>query len=84
MKDIKEFLHESLECKNNNIQEAEESIKDEKTFKDYAENKFKTVFGDKLDEDRMNKVIDGILKKYKKDAENGDWGVLVGVLNKSF
>lgn len=63
---------------------ADESIKDEKSFKDYARNKFEEVFGDDLDEDQMNKTVDGILKKYKEDADNGDWGKLVGVLNKSF
>jgi chromosome segregation ATPase len=63
---------------------AEESIKSEDDFKDYAKNKFKEVFGDDLDEDQMNETIDGILKKYKDDADNGDWGKLVGVLNKSF
>lgn len=63
---------------------AEESIKDEKSFKEYAKNKFEEVFGDDLDEDQMNKTVDGILKKYKEDADNGDWGKLVGVLNKSF
>lgn len=63
---------------------AEESIKDEKSFRDYAENKFKEVFGDDLDEDQMNETIDGILKKYKADADAGDWGKVVGVLNKSF
>ena len=63
---------------------AEESIKSEEDFRDYAKNKFEEVFGDDLDEDQMNDVIDGILKKYTKDAKNGDWGKLVGVLNKSF
>ena len=63
---------------------AEESIKSEDDFRDYAKNKFEKVFGDKVDEDKMNNVVDGILKKYKEDAENGDWGKLVGVLNKSF
>ena len=32
----------------------------------------------------MNKTIDGILNDYKEDADKGDWGKLVGVLNKSF
>jgi chromosome segregation ATPase len=62
----------------------EESIKDEKSFRDYAENKFKEVFGDDLDEDQMNETIDGILADYKDDVDAGDWGKLVGVLNKSF
>lgn len=65
-------------------EKSEESIKDEKSFRDYAENKFKEVFGDELDEDEMKETIDGILKDYKKEAEGGDWGTLVGVLNKSF
>lgn len=87
-KTIREYICERLEDNEyqeieNQIQESE-SIKDEKTFRDYAENKFKEVFGDKLDEDKMNKTIDGILKDYKSDADNGDWGKLVGVLNKSF
>lgn len=64
--------------------ESEESIKDEKSFREAAEAKFKEVFGDDLDEDQMNKTIDGILSKYKEDADNGDWGKLIGVLNKSF
>lgn len=63
---------------------SEESIKDEKSFKEYAESKFKEVFGDKLDKDQMNKTIEGILSKHKKEAEDGEWGKLVGVLNKSF
>ena len=66
------------------IKFCEAEIKSEKEFKEYAEKKFKEVFGDDLDKDEMNKTIDGILKDYKKDADNGDWGILVGVLNKSF
>lgn len=77
MKNITNFINEALLNEN-------ESIKSEDDFRDYAENKFEEVFGDDLDEDEMNNVIDGILKKYAKDAENGDWGKLVGVLNKSF
>lgn len=78
MKDLKDFLIESLN------EAAEESIKSEKDFRDYAENKFKEVFGDELDEDEMKETIDGILNDYKKEAEEGDWGTLIGVLNKSF
>lgn len=75
---ISEYLNESL------VNESEKSIKSEEDFREYAENKFKKVFGDDLDEDRMKETIDGILKDYKEDAERGDWGKLVGVLNKSF
>lgn len=63
---------------------AEESIKDEKSFRDYAENKFKKVFGDDLDKNKMKSVIDGILSKHKDAVDKGDWGKLIGVLNKSF
>jgi hypothetical protein len=82
MKDIKSYLLEKINIEDNNIiDEASESIKSEKDFRDYAENKFKTVFGDKLDEDKMKKIVDGIVDKYGKD---GNWGQAVGVLNKSF
>lgn len=63
---------------------AAESIKDEKTFRDYAENKFKEVFGDKLDEKKMKDTIDGLLNDNKDLVEAGEWGELVGMLNKSF
>lgn len=75
---ISEYLNESL------VNESEKSIKSEKDFREYAETKFKKVFGDDLDEDKMKETIDGILKDYKEDAEKGSWGKLVGVLNKSF
>ena len=77
-KNLSEYLLEMLA-----INEGE-SIKDEKSFRAAAEAKFKKVFGDNVDEDKMNGIIDGILKKYKSDADNGDWGKLIGVLNKSF
>lgn len=63
---------------------ANESIKDEKTFRDYAKNKFEEVFGDDLDEDQMKKTIDGLLKDNKDLVDKGEWGELVGMLNKSF
>jgi hypothetical protein len=79
MKNIAEFLNECLE-----VNEAEETIKSEKDFRDYAENKFKEVFGDELDEDEMNKTIDGLLNDNKELVDNNEWGELVGMLNKSF
>lgn len=63
---------------------AEESIKDEKSFKEYAKKKFEKVFGDDLDKKKMNETIEGILKDNKDTIEKGDWGELVGILNKSF
>ena len=46
--------------------------------------KFEEVFGDDLDEEKMNETIEGILKDNKDAIEKGDWGKLVGILNKSF
>ena len=64
--------------------EAEESIKDEKSFREAAEAKFKEVFKDDLDEDKMKETIDGLLNDNKELVEAGDWGALIGILNKSF
>lgn len=76
MKSITDFINESL------LLEGE--IKSEKDFREYAENKFKEAFGDELDEDQMNETIDGLLKDNKDLVEKGEWGELVGILNKSF
>ena len=80
MKSLKDSILESLQS----IQEDEESIKSEKDFRDYAENKFKEVFADDLDEDQMKETIDGILTDNKELVDKDDWGSLVGILNKSF
>lgn len=77
MKHIAEYLNESLVTES-------AKINSEKEFREYAEKKFKDTFGDELDEDKMKNTIDGILKDYKEDVENGDWGKLVGILNKGF
>lgn len=63
---------------------AEESIKDEKSFREFAKAKFEEVFGDDLDEKKMNETIDGLLKDNKDAVEKGEWGKLAGMLNKSF
>lgn len=76
MKGISEYLMEQLQ-----VSEAEETIKNKEDFKEYAEKKFKEVYGDKLDEDEMKKVIDGIISEQGDDS---DWGKAVGKLNKSF
>lgn len=77
MKNISDFLKESLM-----VNEGE--IKSEKDFREYAENKFKEVFGDELDEDQMNETIEGLLKDNKDLVDAGEWGELIGMLNKSF
>ena len=86
MKNISDFLNECLdsEFNSNNIQEANETIKDEKSFREAARAKFEEVFGDELDEDKMNKTIDGLLDDNKDLVEKGEWGELIGMLNKSF
>ena len=82
MKTFKDYILEHIN--DEPIVEAEETIKDEKSFRDYAENKFKEVFGDKLDTDKMKKIIDGIIDDSKDEIDNDDWGAVVGKLNKSF
>lgn len=82
MKAFKEYILEHID--DEPITEAEKTIKDEKSFRDYAENKFKEVFGDKLDVDKMKKIIDGIIDDSKDEIDDGDWGTVVGKLNKSF
>lgn len=77
MKNLKDFINELLN-------ESKESIKDEKSFKAAAEAKFKEVFGDELDEDKMKKTIDGLLKDNKDLVEKGEWAELIGMLNASF
>ena len=80
MKHISDFLYESITP----VNESGGKIESEKDFREYAEKKFKEVFKDDLDENKMNDVIDGILKKYKDDADKGNWAKLIGVLNKGF
>lgn len=82
MKTFKKYILEHIDGEP--IVEAEETIKDEKSFRDYAENKFKEVFGDNLDTNKMKKIIDGIIEDSKDEIDNGDWGAVVGKLNKSF
>ncbi len=77
MKDLRDFINEQLN-------EAEETIKSEKDFRAAAKAKFEEVFGDDLDEGEMKKTIDGLLDDNKELVEKGEWGKLIGMLNKSF
>lgn len=81
-KTLSEYLTESLEV--NTIKESEETINDEKSFREAARTKFEEVFGDELDEDKMNETINGLLEDNKDLVEKGEWGELIGMLNKSF
>lgn len=83
MKNLVDFLNESFE-EAPKVNEAEETIKSEKDFRAAARAKFEEVFGDELDEEKMNKTIDGLLKDNKDLVEKGEWGELIGMLNKSF
>lgn len=77
MKNLNEYVLDLLN-------EAEETIKDEKSFRQAARAKFEEVFGDDLDEKRMKFTIDGLLKDNKELVDAGKWGELIGILNKSF
>lgn len=77
MKDLIIFLNESLN-------EAEETIKSEKDFRAAAKAKFEEVYGDDLDEKKMKKTIDGLLDDNQDLVDKGEWGKLIGMLNKSF
>lgn len=80
MKNIVDFINEQLEV----VVEAEDSIKDEKSFRAAAKAKFEEVFGDDLDEKKMKETIDGILNDNQDLVDDGEWGKLIGILNKSF
>lgn len=100
MKNITEYIMEQLSVENNNhievsenenlevetaeVVEAEESIDDEKSFRAAAKAKFEEVFGDDLDEKKMNDTIEGILNDNQDLVDDGEWGKLIGILNKSF
>lgn len=85
MKNLVEFMNECFESELNNVNEQninESEIKDEKEFREYAQAKLKKAFGDDYDEDKAKEMVDGILKDNKELVDKGDWGALVGVLNK--
>jgi hypothetical protein len=87
MKNLSDFIKESMlenVADNVNIINEESEIKSEKDFREYARKKFEEVFGDELDEDKMNETIEGILKDNAEAVEKGEWGELIGILNKGF
>lgn len=81
MKNIAEYMNESLEVETPNVNE---ELTSEDDFRKAARAKFEKAFGDDLDEDKMNSVIDGLIKNNKEDADAGNWAKLMGMLNKSF
>ena len=97
MKNLTDYINEMLNANEANemlntteevkVDEAivnEGEIKSEEDFRDAAKAKFEKAFGDDLDEDKMNKTIDGILSDNKDLVDDGKWGKLMGILNKSF
>ena len=76
MKGLIQFLNEAAD--------PEKSITNEKEFREFAKKKFEKVFGDDLDEKRMKSVIDGLINDNSDSVKNGEWGKLIGMLNKSF
>ena len=84
MKNLSEYLRESIE---QHIEEPlvnEGKISSEEDFRAAAKKKFEAVFGDELDEDKMEETIDGLLKDNKELVKDGKWGDLMGMLDKSF
>ena len=84
MKNISDFMNEALEVETPANVTEEATIKSEEDFRAAAEAKFKEVFGDELDEKKMKETIDGLLNDNKELVEAGEWGELIGMLNKSF
>ena len=85
MTSLVEFMNESLNGELNNVNEHsinEGEINDEKSFREYAHSKLKEAFGDNYDESKADEMVDGILEDNKELVDKGDWGALIGVLNK--
>ena len=88
MKNIIDFINEHLNDEavetidESTVNEGE--VASEKDFRDAAKAKFEEVYGDDLNEEEMNDTIEGILKDNSELVEKGDWGALIGILNKSF
>lgn len=84
MEHLEEMSEERLQELQNRINEAEGSIKSEKDLRAAMKAKFEEVFGDDLDEDKMNKTIDGFCKDHEQEIKDGKFGELIGEFNESF
>lgn len=82
MKNLVDFLNEQLEVIKSPQLNENETITDEKSFREYAEVKLKEIHGEDYNEDTAKETIDGILNDNQDLVEAGDWGALVGILNK--
>lgn len=61
--------------------EGKDEITDAKSFREYARSLFDEAFGDELDVDQMNDIVDALIDKQKD--EDLDWGEVVGMLQQS-
>ena len=88
MKNLTDYINEMLntteEVKVDEAVVNEGEIKSEEDFRAAAKAKFEKAFGDDLDEKKMNDTIEGILSDNKDLVDAGEWGKLIGILNKSF
>ena len=82
MKTLVDFLNEHLESIKPQQLNENETITDEKSFREYAEAKLKEIHSEDYNEDTAKETIDGILNDNQDLVEAGDWGALVGILNK--
>lgn len=84
MKSIIDYIIEAIV--NEEDKKKDETITDEKSFREWAKAKFEEVFGDKLDEKRFKFTVDNFLKDddNKELVDKGEWGELVGKMNASF
>lgn len=72
--------------KYNTINESDSEITNREEFESFVHKKLKKAHPDDYDEDRADKIIKGLTDKYAKeidDNEEGIWGKLVGIINKS-
>ena len=82
MKSLVEFMNESYQEELHIESINEGKVTDEKSFRELATAKLKEAHGDDYDEAEAKKMIDGILEDNKELVEKGDWGALVGILEK--
>lgn len=61
---------------------SQNEIKTEEDFRKWAEAKFEKMFPDGVDTKKRDKVIDGLLKDNADAVKKGDFGKLIGKLNK--
>lgn len=85
MKDITIFMKESLNgTSNKSFIITEGEVNNEKEFREFAAAMAKEAFGDKYDESKLNKTVDGFLEDNKELVDKGEWAELVGMWKQGF